>query len=78
MFKKNKQNKKLCKLTVKQERLDKDVYTIEYSNYKKIRYKYSKRKKHLTAVMIGFDSGKEKIEYTDIISVSKKIYRGYI
>jgi len=78
MFKKNEQNKKRYKLTVKQQRADNDVYTIEYSNYKKISYKYSKRKKQLTAVVIGFDSGKEKIEYTDVISVSKKMYRGII
>lgn len=76
MFKKNSQNVKRYKLTIKQQRADNDVYTVEYSNFKKIKYKYSKRKKQLTAVMTSFDSGKEKVEYTDVIGVSRKIYRG--
>ena len=75
MFKKNKQNKKRYNLTIKQQRADNNVYTIEYSNCKKIKYKYSKRKKQFTAVITGFDSAKEIIEYTDVISVSKKMYK---
>lgn len=62
---------KRYKLTVKQKRAENDIVTIEYSNAKKISYKYSKRKKWLTAVITGFKSEREEIEYTDVIAVSK-------
>ena len=75
MFKKKPQNVKRYKLIIKQQRADNDIYTVEYSNFKKIKYKYSKRKKELTAVMTSFDSGKEIVEYTDVIGVSRKMYR---
>lgn len=78
MFKKNKLNKKRYKLTIKQKRAENDVVTIEYSNAKKISYKYSKRKKELTAIIIGFDSAREKVEYTDVIGVIRSCKKSNI
>jgi len=75
MFKKNSiKRKNKYKLVIRQKRAEDAVVTIDYSNAKKIRYKYSKRKKWVTAVIISFNSEKEKIEYTDVISVSKIRY----
>ena len=75
MFKKNNmKQKKKYKLIIRQKRAEDDVVTIDYSNAKKIRYKYSKTKKWVTAVIIGFNSEKEKSEYTDVIGVSKIRY----
>ena len=73
-WKNNVKPKKKYKLVIRQKRAEDDVVTIDYSNAKKIRYRYSKRKKWVTAEIIGFDSGKEKIEYTDVIGVSKIRY----
>ena len=75
MFKQNNiKPKKKYKLVIRQKRTEEGVVTIEYSNAKRITYKYSKRKKWVTAVIIGFDSQKEIIEYTDVIGVSKIRY----
>lgn len=75
MFKKNDMKpKKRYKLVIRQKRSEDDIVTIDYSNARKIRYKYSKRKKWIKAVIIGFDSQIETVEYTDVIGVSKIRY----
>ncbi len=79
MLKKNKTKlKKRYKLIIKQKRAENDVVTIEYSNAKKIKYKYCKRKKWVTAEITGFKSEQEKIEYTDVIAVSKSYVKSNI